>query len=137
MRLTVIIAALCLGACATTPAMDTALAPLTGQPVQLVLDQLGPPSSSTPAGTDTIYQWYSTKMVHGTPSSRFNGSASAPSEDAPTPGQFAGPPVPYTCDVRILADSEGRIKDSQFGEESGGCRESARKLRQLAYSEPR
>src|SRR6187455_1258360 len=77
MRLTVIIAALCLGACATTPAMDTALAPLTGQPVQLVLDQLGPPSSSTPAGTDTIYQWYSTKMVHGTPSSRFNGSASA------------------------------------------------------------
>jgi hypothetical protein len=54
--------------------------------------------------------------------------------DAPSGGQFAGPPVPYTCDVRILADSQGRIKDSQFGEETGGCRESARKLSQLAYS---
>jgi len=137
MRLTVIIAALGLSGCATAPAMDTALAPLTGQPVQLVFDQLGPPSSATPAGTDTIYQWYSTKTVHGTPSSRFLGAASAPSGDAPTPGLFPGPPVPYTCDVRILADRDGRIKDTQFGEETGGCRESARKLNRLALADPR
>ena len=129
MRLTVIIAALSLGACTTAPAMQTALAPLTGQPVERVIAQLGPPTATTPAGSDTIYQWHRASTVHGGPMRAT--TTGAPAE----PGvAYAGPPVPYTCDLRIVADSEGRIRHSQFGEQTGGCRESARSLRQLAYA---
>ena len=67
MRLTVIITALGLGACTTTPAMQTALAPLTGQPVERVVAQLGPPTSATPIGADTVYQWHRARTVHGAP----------------------------------------------------------------------
>jgi hypothetical protein len=132
MRLTVIIAALGLGACTTTPAMQAALAPLTGQPVERVVAQLGPPTSATPAGADTVYLWHRAKTVHGGPMRAT--TTGAPAE--PTPA-YAGPPVPYTCDVRIVADSDGRIKESQFDEQTGGCRESARSLNQLAWAEPR
>jgi hypothetical protein len=136
MRTTVIIvAALGLSACSTTPPMQSALAPLAGQPVQLVFDRLGPPSSATPAGTDTVYRWYSSKPVHGA-ASRGTLMASAPgSQNGESSGLYPGPAVPYTCDVSIVADSEGRIKDSQFGEQTGGCRETAGKLRQLALAD--
>ena len=137
MRKTLVIAVFSLGACTTTPAMESALAPLAGQPVEVAIEHLGTPASATAYGAGTIYEWHAAKTVHGTPSSRFLGSASAPSEDAPTPGLFPGPPVPYTCDVRILAGADGRIKDAQFSEQSGGCRESARKLSQLALADPR
>ena len=139
MRLTLIISALGLGACTTTPAMETALAPLTGQPVQRVFEQLGPPSSYTPVGADIAYEWRSAKTVRGA-ALRGNtmGAPMAGSDGAPAyAASGSGVAVPYTCDVRIVADAQGRIKDSQFGEQTGGCRESARKLRQLAYSEPR
>ena len=137
MRMTLIFAALGLSACATAPTMETALAPLTGQPVQLVFDQLGSPSSSTPAGADTVYLWQTAKMVHGGAPRGTLGAAAPPSPDAPSSGTFAGPPVPYTCDLMIVADGEGRIKDSRFGEQTGGCRASARKLSQLALADPR
>ena len=137
MRKTVVIAALSLGACATTPAMESALAPLAGQPVQVAIERLGTPSSSRTLAADTVYEWHRAKMVRGTPNGTFLGAASPPSEDAPTSGLFPGPPVPYTCDVRIVTDADGRIKVAQFSEQSGGCRESARKLSQLALADPR
>jgi hypothetical protein len=137
MQKALVVAALSLGACTTTPSMESALAPLAGQPVAVVFDQLGTPSSSTPYGAGTVYEWHHAKTVHGTPSSRFLGSASAPSEDAPTPGLFPGPPVPYTCDVRILAGADGRIKDAQFSEQTGGCRDPAKKLNRLVLADSR
>jgi hypothetical protein len=135
MRLTSIVAALGLSACASTPTMESALAPLTGQPVQLVVEQLGPPSSYAPAGADTVYEWRRAKTVSGA-IARGGTMATAPSDGAPAYGASGSVvAVPYTCDVWILADAEGLIKDSQFGEQTGGCRESARKLRQLALAE--
>jgi hypothetical protein len=137
MRKSLIIAALGLGACTTTPAMESALAPLAGQPVQLVFEQLGPPASSTQVGADTVYVWNSAKMVRGV-STQANLIPPAPSSDGvPANGTFSGAPVPYTCDLRIVADADGRIEDWQFGEQTGGCRDSARKLRQLALADPR
>src|SRR5688500_8248595 len=103
MRLTLIVAALGLSACATTPAMDSTLANLTGQPVQRVFEQLGPPSSSTAAGADTVHRWYSTKMVPAGVQRGYLAPAAPPSPDAPTSGTFPPPPVPYTCDVMIVA----------------------------------
>lgn len=132
MRLTLIIAALGLGACTATPAMNTALAPLSGQPVQLAFERLGPPSSATPAGADTVYEWHKAGTVRGIPMRAT--TTGAPAQPAPA---YAGPPVAYTCDVRIVADGQGRIRHAQFAEQTGGCRESARALSQLAYSEPR
>lgn len=127
MRLIAIAAALGLGACTTTSELNTALTRLTGEPVQRVFEQLGPPTSSTRAGQDTIYRWHRATTVHGIPlRGTFFGAPA-----------YAGPPVPYTCDIRIVADSQGRIKEWRFDEQSGGCRESARSLTQLAYSEPR
>jgi len=135
MRKTLIIAALGLGACATPPAMDAALAPLTGQPVQLVIEQLGPPVRTTQAGTDTVYEWSKTKVVAGA-SSRANLIPPAPSADGSSAnGTFSGMAVPYACDVMIIADAEGRIQKSYFGEETGGCRETAGKLRRLALAD--
>ena len=132
MRMTLILAALGLGACTTAPAMESALAPLTGQPVQLVFDQLGPPSTSTPAGADTVYDWHRARPVSGTPASGSLVAPVAEGENTMTSGFYPGPPVAYSCDVRIVADGYGRIKDWQFGEQTGGCRESARSLRQVA-----
>jgi hypothetical protein len=135
MRLTVIIAAMGLSACATTPAMEGALAPLTGQPVQLVFDRLGSPTSVTPSGADTVYVWQRTSMVPG--ASMRTGSIGG---DTPTNGYggtYSGVPVPVECNIQIVADAEGRIKDSDYIGARGGCREPAKKLRQLAYSEPR
>lgn len=132
MRLTVILAALALGACTTTPAMESALAPLAGRPVQLVFGQLGLPSSSAPVGQDTVYEWHRAKLVHGAVSRATAVGAGSQLSFGGSSGA-----VPYTCHVRILADGEGRIKDWQFGEQTGGCRESARSLSQLANLEPR
>lgn len=130
MRLTVTIAALTLGACTTTPAMKTALAPLAGQPVQIAFERLGPPSASAQAGTGTVYQWHRAGTARGAPLRAT--TTGAPAE--PTPA-YAGPPVPCTCDIRIIADARGRITQAQFGERTGGCRETARSLGQLAYAE--
>ena len=130
MRKTLIIAALGLGACTTTPAMQTALAPLDGQPVQLVFEQLGPPSSAAPYGTGTIYHWRSGKFVH---SASTRANLRAPSEGgAPAYGGMA---APYTCDLRVLADASGTIMNWDFEEQTGGCTEPAGKLRQLALAE--
>jgi len=131
MRTTVIViaSALALGACSTTPPMQSALAPLAGQPVQLVINQLGEPTSQTPAGADTLYRWHQAKFVRGVPSAN-----SLPASAEGSGAAAAGVAVPYSCDVMVLADSDGRIKDSQFGEETGGCRETAGKLRQLALA---
>ncbi len=132
MRHTVIIAALVLGACTANPRMETALAPLNGQPVELVLAQLGPPTSVTPNAAGTVYEWRSGRVVH---SASTRANLRAPSEGgAPAYGGMA---APYGCEVRILVDAQGRIADSRFGEQTGGCRESARKLGQLAYAGPR
>ncbi|MBO9516537.1 MAG: hypothetical protein J7493_00570 [Porphyrobacter sp.] len=132
MRLTVTLALLSLGACTTNPAMETALAPLSGQPVQLVVAQLGPPTSSMPAGSDTVYEWRSAKFVYSA-STRAN---LGPASEGGAPA-YGGMAAPYTCDIKVLADAQGRIKDTQFGEQTGGCRESAKKLSQLAYADPR
>lgn len=132
MRLTVIFTALGLGACTTTPAMDSALAPLDGQPVQLVLERLGPPSSLTPTGAGAVYEWRSGKYVYGAGT---RANLRAPSEGgAPAYGGMA---TPYGCDIRILVDAQGTIRDAQFGEQAGGCREPASKLREVALAEPR
>lgn len=137
MRKILVIVTLGVGACATHPSMESALAPLAGQPVQVAIERLGTPSSSRSLGADIVHEWHRSKMVHGTPNGTFNGAPSPPSEDAPTSGLFAGPLVPYTCDVRIVTDADGRIKDARFSEQSGGCRVSTRKLRQLALAGPR
>ena len=131
MRLFAVVAALGLSACAASPSIQSALTPLTGQPVQIVFDQLGPPTSSTPDGADVVHVWHSTTTVRAVPRG-YNGAPSPPSPDAPTSGTFPGPMVLLTCDVVIVANAEGMIRGSQFGEESGSCRESARKLSQLA-----
>jgi hypothetical protein len=49
-------------------------------------------------------------------------------------GTYSGQAVPVECNVQIVADAEGRIKDSDYIGGRGGCREPARKLSQLAYS---
>ena len=134
MRLTVVIAALALGACTTTPAMETALAPLNGQPVQLVFDRLGPPAGYTQMGTDTVYMWNLSSMVPGASLANGIPAGSPPSPDAPTSGTYSGAAVAVECNVQIVADAQGRIKDSDYIGGKGGCREPARKLRQLAYS---
>jgi hypothetical protein len=136
MRKAFVIAALSLGACAT-PSMESALAPLAGQPVQVAIERLGTPSSALPSGADTVYEWHQARMVRGAPSGTFNGAAAPPSPDAPTSGLFPGPPVPYTCDVRIVADPDGNIKDAQFSEQSRGCSGTAEKLSRLALAEAR
>ena len=130
MRVFVILAALGLSACATSPGMETALAPLDGQPVQLVFEQLGPPSSATPYGAGTLYHWRSGRFVY---SASTRANLRAPSEGgAPAYGGMA---APYTCDLRVLADASGTITDSNFDEQTGGCRESAGKLRHLALAD--
>lgn len=137
MRKTLAIAALGLSACATTPAMENALAPLTGQSIETVVAQLGPPSSSGTVGADTVYDWHQGKSVSGAPArGNLIGPVTA-GENTMTSGLYAGPPVPYTCDVRIVTDADGRIKDARFSEHTGGCRETARMLRQLALSDDR
>ena len=50
-------------------------------------------------------------------------------------GTYSGTPLPVECNVQIIADAEGRIKDTDYLGGTGGCREPARKLRQIAYSE--
>jgi len=135
MRKTIVIAALGLGACAT-PSMESALAPLAGQPVQVAIEQLGAPSSTQSLGADTVYEWHQARMKPGAPNGTFLGAASPPSADAPTSGLFSGTPVRSTCAVRVVADVDGRIKDARFSEQSGGCRESARKLSQFAFADP-
>jgi hypothetical protein len=132
MRLTVIFAALGLTACTTTPAMESALAPLAGQPVQLVFDRLGPPSATTPVGADTVYVWQQSSMVRG--ASLRTGSIGGDTAANGYGGTYSGQAVPVECNVQIVADAEGRIKDSDYIGGRGGCREPARKLSQLAYS---
>ena len=127
----IVVATLGLAACASTPPMESALAPLAGQPVQLVLDQIGPPTSQTLAGADSVYEWRRSKTVTGT---TFRAGYIPPGESS---GSFAAmTALPYSCYLRIVADSQGRIKDAQFSEETGGCGESARNLRQLALADP-
>jgi hypothetical protein len=138
MRLTVIVAALGLTACTTTPAIESALAPLAGQPVQFVVDRLGPPSSYTQAGADTVYMWNESSMVSGASlRSPGLGLAVPPAEGGYSSGVYSGVPVPVPCNVQIVADAEGRIKEWQYIGGTGGCREPARKLRQLALADPR
>ena len=133
MRLTVIIAALGLSACAGPPPIESALAPLTGRPVQLVVNQLGEPTSVTQAGAETVYIWHRTSMVPGASfRSTTNGAPAPPSPDAPTSGMYSGAAVPVDCNVQVITDGQGRITSSDYIGGKGGCREPARKLRQLA-----
>lgn len=135
MRLTVIVAALGLSACTTTPAMESALAPLVGQPVELVFNRLGPPSSSTQAGADTVYMWNRTSMVPG--ASLRSGSIGGDTATDGYGGTYSGVAVPVECNIQIVANGEGRITGWDFIGGTGGCREPANKLRQVAYAEPR
>ncbi len=136
MRKTLIIAVLGLSACTTTPAMESALAPLAGKPVQLVFDRLGPPSATTQNGADTVYMWNQTSMVPGASlRSPGLGLAVPPAEGAYSSGVYSGAAVPVECNVQVVADAEGRIKDWDYIGGKGGCREPARKLSQLAYSQ--
>ena len=88
-----------------------ALAPLTGQPVQLVLDELGRPSSCRPAGGETVYEWRRTRLVHG-PALRPSGMP--PNE---TSGGYAG------GRYRTAATFES----SPMAREGSGTRDSAKK----------
>lgn len=133
MRLTVILVALSLGACTTTSGMESALAPLTGQPVQLVFDQFGPPTSATPSGAETVYVWSQTSMVPG--ASLRTGSIGGDTPNNGYGGTYSGVAVPVECNVQIVADAEGRITGSDYIGGKGGCREPARKLRQVAFAE--
>ena len=137
MRLTVIVAALGLSACATTPSIESALAPLAGQPVQLVYNQLGEPTSVTQAGADTVYVWHRTSIVPGASlQSTTLGAPVAPSPDASGSGIYSGAAVPVECNVQVVADAAGRIKATDYIGGRGGCREPARKLSQLALADP-
>ena len=138
MRKSLIFATAILGACTTTPAMDSALAPLVGQPVQLVFDRLGPPAGHTLAGTDTVYIWNQTSMVPGA-NLRSNVPMGAPIPPAgeTTSGVYSGVAVPVECNVQIVADAQGTIKEWQYIGGKGGCREPARKLRQVALADNR
>ena len=136
MRLTVIVAALGLSACATTPAIETALAPLNGQPVQLVFDRLGPPAGYTQVGSDKVYMWNLTSMVPGASFRATTlGAPAAPAEGAASSGTFSGAAVPVECNVQIVADAQGRITDWDYIGGKGGCREPAKKLSQLALAD--
>ena len=135
MRVTLIIAVLGLSACTTTPVMENALAPLTGQPVQLVVDRLGPPTSSTLYGEDTVHVWQQSSLVPG--ASLRTGSIGSDSAVNGFGGTYSGVGVPIECNVQIVADAEGRIKGWDYIGGRGGCREPARKLRQVAYAEAR
>jgi hypothetical protein len=138
MRKTLIVAALGLGACTTTPAIEGALAPLTGKPVQLVIDRLGPPARHTQVGPDTVYMWNLTSMV---PGASFRpqglGLAAPPAEGAYQSGAYGGAAVPVECNLQIVADAADMIKGWDYIGGKGGCREPATKLRQIAYADPR
>jgi hypothetical protein len=93
--------------------MESVLAPLNGQPVQLVINRLGPPSSYTQEGSDTVYMWNQTSMVPAASlRSPVVGIGRAPAENGYTSALYSGVAVPVECNVQIVADAQGRIKES-------------------------
>jgi hypothetical protein len=137
MRGWILIAGLALSACATGSDMESGLQALVGQPVEMAIDRLGPPAEKTQLGQDTFYRW-------GRNASRGRANVAPHWPDVTESGAIDFPDehstgwarAEYSCEVTIVAGPDGQIKAWQLKDRTGGCRDYARTLEQLASARP-
>jgi hypothetical protein len=129
---------LALGGCTTFSNMENGLNALMGQPIQNAFDHLGYPSGQMQVGQDTVYGW-GRSFVMSMPTSstaQTTGYVGSTPYSANT-NVTTWAPAQYSCDIKIIAGPDGRIKDWQFDGNMGGCEAYAKPLGKLAKSRPR
>ena len=137
MREWILIAGLALSACATASPMDSGLRALVGQPVEMALDRLGPPAEKTQQGEDTVYRWSRNASIR-----RPNGAPNWPEVteggaiDFPDEHSTGWARAEHSCVVTIVAGPDGQVTAWQLKDRTGGCRDYARTLGQLAGAPP-
>ena len=137
MRGLILIAGLALSACATGSVMDSGLQALVGQPVEIALDRLGPPAEKTQQGEDTVYRWSRNASIRRPnvaphwPDVTEGGAIDFPDEHSTGWAR-----AEHSCDVTIVAGPDGQVKAWQLKDRTGGCRDYARTLGEVASATP-
>lgn len=98
--------ALVLSVCASAAAQPKELMALKGQPVQPVIDKLGPPASEQKTGGSTTYVWNMEALVD-TPTRTTTTEYSAGRPNSVE--TMVMRPQRQTCILRLVADGAGTI----------------------------
>lgn len=80
-------------------------ASLEGQPLSAAIDRLGVPSSTTPAGSSTIYVWSKSNVI------------------------YPGLDQPLSCEIRLLVNEAQIVTKGEHQGNNYACSEMAKGLR--------
>jgi hypothetical protein len=115
--------------CATFGQMDRALNSLLGEPIKEAFNALGYPDGKQEFDGDVVYLWGVER----------SGSISLPQTNTiygnigttPVSAQYTenqNIPINYSCQIKVVADSIGKIKTYDYSGNMGGCEPYIKRL---------
>jgi len=130
-------AAATLSACAGGPAVDRGISRLAGKPVLETYNVIGTPSRQVASGADTVYSWETSAsgknyVPNPTMAAGFVSGTPPGMEGGANTGASLGHET--TCEVRLTAGSDGRIKKWEFVGPDLACDAVAKRLKAWASS---
>ena len=129
-KLTFLASSALLGACSTFSNMETGLNTMVGQNYTAAFGKLGYPSGQMTFGEDTVYAWgrsFSMNMPRYN-QTQTTGQVGGTSFSAST-GYTSYSTVDYQCNVKIVVDRNGTIKNWEFDGNIGGCDAYSKRLK--------
>lgn len=133
MKKSLLLAALCLGGCATFGDLDKGLASLVGQPAARAIDALGYPSAEQKFGGDTVYVWTASRsgaLVMPTTNTTSGYVGSTPFYGSTTGTQVI--PMNGQCSIKIGVGPDGLITRYDWEGNRIGCEGFMKRMKPYA-----
>lgn len=125
-----------LAGCATFGQMEDGLRSLMGKPDGDAFAALGYPSAKQEFGSDTVYSWYVNQygsLFIPQTSTTIGHVGQTPAYGTTTYTQAI--PVNYNCQIKLIADKSGILKNWEYIGNIGGCTQYIRRLTDYLKSE--
>ena len=129
-KMLAVLSLLALTGCATFSTMETGLNSMIGQPLSVAIDRLGYPGGQMEVGNDRVYAWgrsFSMNMPQYN-TAQTTGQVGNTGFSATT-GYTSYTNVNYNCNIKIVTDSVGIIKNWEFDGNIGGCEAYSKRLK--------